>query len=413
MAFSPVRRFAVASSKKLLGLPVIALAGVIFLAGCHPAAITDPNDPKFIVAEKTGAGGWQITESELEKEVSDYLKQNHATPDQVGPAKMPILRTAMLKNMVLRKLLLAKAATLNLKSADIDKEVNDQIDRVKGTMSDADFNAQLKTAGLSPDDLKTRLHEKAEVQEVFKAEAFKDVEPTDQEINDIYLKNKESFNIPAKVRASRVLILVDDKTAPADKTAKKKKIDAAHARVAKGEDFAKVATEVSEDRYSAPRGGDINFFQKGENEPGFDDVAFNSKVGVVSPVFQTSLGYQFLKVTAIQPAGIVPVADARGYISSKLREMKMQQQEQDYAKKLLTDSTVAYHITLIDPPAQTAVPNGPGAPDNAAPADASAPPESGQAPAPDQTAAPAQGPAPMPDQAPAPAQAPATATPSK
>jgi parvulin-like peptidyl-prolyl isomerase len=417
MAFFPVVRSAVDSSKKFFGLTALVVAAAILLAGCHQA-VTDPNDPKFIVAEKAGAGGWQITESELEKEVTDYLKQNHATPEQVGPAKMPILRTAMLKNMVLRKLLLAKGAALQTKDADLDKTVNAEIERVKGATSEADFEAQLKTAGLTLDELKKRLREKALVQKVFEAEAFKNLDPTDQEINDIYLKNKESFNIPAKVRASRVLILVDDKTSPADKANKKKAIDKARARIAKGEDFGKVATEVSEDQYSKTRGGDLNFFQRGENpDAGFDDVAFNTKVGILSPVFETPLGYQFLKVTAIQPAGVVPVADARGYISSKLREMKMNQQEQDYAKKLLADPTVAYHITLIDPPAQTQAPNGPGAPDNAAPGDASAPPDAGQAPPPDQSQAPA--PAPAPDQAqapaamPTPAPAPTDAAPAK
>jgi hypothetical protein len=135
--------------------------------------------------------------------------------------------------------------------------------------------------------------------------------------------------------------------------------DAAHARVVKGEDFSKVAMEVSEDQSSKSKGGDLGYFQQGENEPGFDDVAFKAKVNTVSPVFPTELGYQFIKVTAIQPAGVLPVADARNYISGKLREMKMGQQEQAYAKKVLADSGVTYHIVLIDPPAQTAPPGAP------------------------------------------------------
>jgi len=189
-----------------------------------------------------------------------------------------------------------------------------------------------------------------------------------------------------------VLILVDDKTSPADKAAKKKAIDKAHDRVVHGEDFSKVAMEVSEDRYSAPKGGDVNFFQRGENEPGFDDVAFATKVNTVSPVFMTSLGYQFLKVTAIQPAGPVPVADARGYISSKLREMKSQQQSQEYAKKLLADSGVTYHFVLVDPPAQ--VDQGQGAPDGASQPPPAAPDSSASTP-PAAAPAPAGGSAPQ------------------
>jgi parvulin-like peptidyl-prolyl isomerase len=357
----PVRRSFFASPQNFVVLPALLLAGVALLAGCHPA-VSDPKDPKFIVAEK---GNWQITRGELDAEVASFLKQRQATPEQVGPAKMPVVETAMLKNIVLKKLILDRAATMQLK--DVDKEEASELDRLKGPAAGPEFEQQLKAAGLTLEDLKKRIHEKVLISKVLEAEAFKNVDPTDQEINDIYLKNKESFNIPPKVRASRVLILVDDKTSPSDKAAKKKAIDKAHDRVVHGEDFSKVAIEVSQDRYSAPKGGDINFFQRGENEPGFDDVAFNTKVNAISPVFLTSLGYQFLKVTAIQPAGVVPVADARGYITTKLREMKMDEQEQAYAKKLLANSGVTYHLVLVEPPAQTAPSSGPGASNSAPP----------------------------------------------
>jgi len=362
MANFPVRRSVFDSSRNFLALPaLLLLAGVALLAGCHPA-VTDPNDPKFVVAEK---GNWQILRGELDTEVANYLKQHQATPEQVGPAKMPIVETVMLKNMVLKKLILDKAAALPL--TDVDKEEASELDKLKGPATDAEFDQQLKAAGLTLDDLKKKIHEKVLISKVLEAEAFKNDDPTDQEIDAIYLQHKDSFNIPAKIRASRILILVDDKTSPADKAAKKKAIDQARDRVVHGEDFSKVAMEVSQDRYSAPKGGDINFFQRGENEPGFDDVAFNTKENAISPVFLTSLGYQFLKVTAIQPAGVVPVADARGYISSKLREMKMEEQSQIYAKKLLADSGVIYHLVLVDPPAQAAAEAGPGGPDSAPP----------------------------------------------
>jgi hypothetical protein len=122
-------------------------------------------------------------------------------------------------------------------------------------------------------------------------------------------------------------------------------------------------------------------------------VAFNTKEVAVSPVFLTPLGYQFIKVTAIQPAGPVPVADARSYISSKLKEHKMEEASQAYAKQLLASSGVTYHFVLVDPPAQN--PAGPepseseppaAAPDSSAPAQQPA----GALPASPTTTAPSQ-----------------------
>jgi parvulin-like peptidyl-prolyl isomerase len=292
--------------------------------------------------------------------------------------------------MVLKKLLLDQAAALP--AQDTSKEEASELDRLKGPMAEPEFEEQLKSAGLTIDDLKKRIHEKILVSKVLETDVFKNVDPTEQEIDAIYLKNKDAFNIPEKVRVSRVLILVDDKTSAADKAAKKKAIDQARARVIHGEDFSKVATEVSEDQYSKAKGGDLGFIPRNESEPGFDDVAFNTKENAVSPVFLTSLGYQFLKVTDIHPAGVVPVADARGYIASKLRDMKMEEQSQAYAKKLLAESGVIYHLVMVDPPAQD-VPAGPGGPDSAPPSsvpDSSATTPPAEAPAAPATNAPTQ-----------------------
>jgi len=378
MAYFPVRLSRFASSLHFLALPALLVAGA-FLAGCHPA-VKDPNDPKFIVAEK---GTWQITRGELDTEVANFLKARQATPEMVGKSKMPVVETAMLRNMVLKQLLLEKAEAAQLK--DVDKEEAAELDRLKGPAGNPDFDKQLKDSGMTMDDLKKKIHEKVLITKLLEAEAFKNVEPTDQEINDIYLKNKDSFNTPAKVRASRILIHVDEKATPEEKAAKKKLADKAHDRVMHNEEFGKVASDVSEDQSSKTKGGDLGYFQQGENEPGFDDVAFKSKLNAVSPVFLTPLGYQFIKVTEIQPAGVLPVADARGYISSKLREMKMQEQEQAYAKKLLETSGVTYHLTLVEPPTQM---TPPGAPNNGAPngtppepqASASTPPMTAPAP---------------------------------
>ena len=362
MAYFPVRRSLFNSSKYFPALPlplgVLLLAGVALLAGCHPA-VTDPKDPKFIVAEK---GTWQITRADLDKEIANILKQHQATPEQVGPSKMPIVETQILKNMVLEKLVLDRAAALPLK--DVDKEEAAQLDTAKQSVPPGQtFDQMLKTAGLSLDDVKKIIHEKVVTHKVLEAEAFKDVDPTEPEINEFYLQHKAEITAPPQVRASRILVHVDEKATVAEKGAKKKIITKARDRVVHGEDFGKVAAEVSEDRSSAPNRGDLGFFQRGENpDAGFDEVAFGTKQGTVSPVFETPLGYQFLKVTDTKPGGEVPLADVRPKITAFMRDQKMKQQSQAYVMKLLADSGVTYHVVLVDPPAQGMPPAGPGAP---------------------------------------------------
>ena len=91
MANSLVRRLLGESRSRYLLFPALLLVGATLLTGCKPA-ITDPKDPKFVVAEK---GDWKITRAELDTEVGSFLKQHQATAEQVGPAKMPMVETMM------------------------------------------------------------------------------------------------------------------------------------------------------------------------------------------------------------------------------------------------------------------------------------------------------------------------------
>jgi peptidyl-prolyl cis-trans isomerase C len=373
MALPSFRR--VFSSQPVRRLALLCAIAVL-ASSCHPR-VTDPKDPKFILAEKDD---WTITRGELDKELNGYFQERQITAAQVGPARMPMLETAMLKNMVLEKLILARAAALPLK--DVDKDEADAFDHLKARFpTEKDFQDQLKQAGLTVDDFKKRIHDQILIHKVLETEALQDADSTEQEVDDFYLKHKNLFNVPPKLRASRVLVIVDQKASAADKAAKKEAITKARDRVVKGEDFSKVAMQVSEDRYSAPKGGDIGFFQRGENESQFDDVAFNSKVGVLSPVFETPMGFQFIKVTENRPGGPVSIAEARATIAQHLKQDKVTHEEQAYTEKLLQDGGVTYHMTLVDPPPMppgASVPPDQSGGDGSAPAPAQGAPPAGQ-----------------------------------
>jgi parvulin-like peptidyl-prolyl isomerase len=294
--------------------------------------------------------------------VKGFLDQRKITAAQVGPERMPMLETTVLKDMVLEKLLLARAATHQFK--DVDKEDADALARLKARFpSPQVFQDQLKQAGVTEDELKKRINDQVLIEKTLEADALHDVEPTDKEVNDFYVGHPDLFQVPMKLRASRVLVIVPDKATPAEKAARKKKIDQARARIAKGEEFSKVAMTESDDRDSAPKGGDVGYFQRGENLPQFDAVAFASKVGVLSPVFESPEGYEFLKITEIKPAGTLPIDDARAAIVQELRQEKTVSEEKAYTEKLLADSNVTYHIPMVETPPAPPQPAADGAPD--------------------------------------------------
>jgi peptidyl-prolyl cis-trans isomerase C len=76
---------------------------------------------------------------------------------------------------------------------------------------------------------------------------------------------------------------------PTEEEAKK-----ALARVKAGEDFAKVATEVSKD--PSGNGGDLGWFTKDRMVPEFSDAAFKLKKGEISDPVKTQFGWHIIKV---------------------------------------------------------------------------------------------------------------------
>jgi peptidyl-prolyl cis-trans isomerase C len=79
---------------------------------------------------------------------------------------------------------------------------------------------------------------------------------------------------------------------------------AALARVKAGEDFAKVATELSKD--PAGEGGDLGWFTKDRMVPEFSAVAFKMKPGEVSDPVKTQFGWHIIKVEGVRTKSFPP-----------------------------------------------------------------------------------------------------------
>jgi peptidyl-prolyl cis-trans isomerase C len=150
--------------------------------------------------------------------------------------------------------------------------------------------------------------------------------PSDAEAKDFYDKNPDKFKEPEQVRASHILVRVDEKADAAAKKRARAEIDSVLKQIRSGGDFAKLAQEHSQDG-SAAQGGDLNYFMKGQMVPAFDKVAFELKPGQVSDVVTTQFGYHIIKVIDHKQGRTVPYEEAQG----KIKEFLTGQKKQEHA----------------------------------------------------------------------------------
>jgi peptidyl-prolyl cis-trans isomerase C len=66
-------------------------------------------------------------------------------------------------------------------------------------------------------------------------------------------------------------------------------------RLKNGESFTNLAKELSIDKASGKRGGDLGFFRKGMMVKQFEDVAFRLEKGQISEPVKTEFGYHIIK----------------------------------------------------------------------------------------------------------------------
>lgn len=119
-------------------------------------------------------------------------------------------------------------------------------------------------------------------------------------VNDSKVTNelvKEAYDrMQQEVRASHILVLVDEGALPQDTLKAYNKVIEIKRRLDAGEDFITVAQQTSEDPSVKENNGDLGYFSAFRMVYLFENAAYNTKVGQVSKPFRTRFGYHIVKV---------------------------------------------------------------------------------------------------------------------
>jgi peptidyl-prolyl cis-trans isomerase D len=149
-----------------------------------------------------------------------------------------------------------------------------------------------------------------------------DAQPvSDQDVETYYKEHGSEFEQPRRVHLAHVLVRVPPVGGSEAENRAKAKVEAVIKRAQAGEDFTKLAREVSEDTANAAQGGDLGFVGQGELVPQFEQAAFALKKGEISPApVRTPFGYHAIKVLDSQEGGKTPMKEVAAKIKGKIAE---------------------------------------------------------------------------------------------
>lgn len=151
-----------------------------------------------------------------------------------------------------------------------------------------------------------------------------------QDIERAYNANIQQYQSPMQVRASHILLKLEDK----DEAAVRKQAEDLLAQAKGGADFAQLATKFSEDEGTKDKGGDLDFFTSGRMVPAFETAAFAMEPGQISDVVKTDFGFHIIKVTDKRGGVTQPLAEVQAQITEQLKWEKAQEQAQQTANRL-------------------------------------------------------------------------------
>ena len=138
---------------------------------------------------------------------------------------------------------------------------------------------------------------------------------TDKAMHDVYDEAAKQMGQEQEVHARHILI----RAAAGDDKASKEaedKIKAIIMRLKKGEDFAKVASEATEDPSGKANGGDLGYFSKEQMVPEFSDTAFKLDKGQISEPVKTQFGWHVIKVEDKRVKPVPPFDEVKPQIEN-------------------------------------------------------------------------------------------------
>ncbi|WP_416763120.1 SurA N-terminal domain-containing protein [Roseateles sp. So40a] len=200
------------------------------------------------------------------------------------------------------------------------------------TPTDAELETYFKDPKVSA---KFQLAERADIEYVVldAATLQAGVTVNPDEVQEFYKNNKARFTSDEERRASHILIKAPADMPAAEKAKAKAKAEELLAEARKNPaGFAELAKKESQDEFSAPKGGDLEFSGRGGfiSKP-FEEVVYALKKGEIGNVLQSDFGYHVIMLTDVRGGVVRPFDEVKASIEADLRKQLAQKRYTEVA----------------------------------------------------------------------------------
>jgi peptidyl-prolyl cis-trans isomerase C len=216
--------------------------------------------------------------------------------------KEEILRQIIEERMMLQR---ARELAIAVSAAELERRVAE----IRRDYNEEGFSPLFGKGSISYDDWKEELRKRILLEKLVALDVYEKIRVSDEEAERYFNSNRRTYFTGRRVRAAQIVVREQEQAQEILK------------RLKKGEDFDKVAREVSIGP-EAMQGGDLGFFERGVMPEEIDRIVFSLSVGALSRVVQSPYGFHIIKVLAKEEPGGRTFAEAKGRVAADLRKLK-------------------------------------------------------------------------------------------
>lgn len=313
-----------------LGVVIITIITIAFFTLNSPETV--PGNETVEIMVLATINGEEITDAEIDLILSRIPPQNRAQ----------FTRESLVDQLINEKLLLQEANSKELTADETEIEEFLQLILATNQITLEQLEAKLLEQGLTVDELNKEIQKQIILTKLVNQEV--EIENiTDEELEAYYDVNIQSFvKSSESVNASHILICHDESLSGClENRTQEEALILAEEILAKitDDNFAEIASEYS-DGPSAPRGGNLGYFTKGQMVAEFENAAFNLEIGTVSELVLTQFGYHILKVFDKTEEEVSSFEEVKITIQTQLEAQQRQLKFQEYVDSLKEEAEI-------------------------------------------------------------------------